>query len=76
MRVERLERGPWRTVECRYEHEPQIPLRLVLLPATSRRQQEVRMMKQIRDRVAGLDVHRDAVVACCQLRDPDGSVED
>jgi len=32
-------------------------------------------MKQIRDRVAGLDVHRDTVVACCQVRAPDGSVE-
>jgi len=32
-------------------------------------------MKQIRDRVAGLDVHRDTVVACCRLRDPDGQVE-
>ena len=32
-------------------------------------------MKQIRDRVAGLDVHRDNVVACCWVRDPDGQVE-
>jgi transposase len=32
-------------------------------------------MKQIRDRVAGLDVHRDTVVACCRVRDPDGEVE-
>jgi hypothetical protein len=24
-------------------------------------------MKQIRDRVAGLDVHRDTVVACCRV---------
>jgi len=32
-------------------------------------------MKQIRDRVAGLDVHRDTVVACCRVRDRDGSVE-
>jgi transposase len=32
-------------------------------------------MKQIRDRVAGLDVHRDTVVACCRVRDPDGQVE-
>jgi len=31
-------------------------------------------MEQIRDRVAGLDVHRDTVVACCQLRERDGSV--
>jgi transposase len=25
--------------------------------------------------VAGLDVHKDTVVACCQVRDPDGEVE-
>jgi|SRR5579863_2695399 transposase len=31
-------------------------------------------MKRIRDRVAGLDVHRDSVVACCRVVDPDGSV--
>jgi len=33
------------------------------------------VVKQIRDRVAGLDVHRDTVVACCRVRDPDGVVE-
>lgn len=27
-------------------------------------------MKQIRDRVAGLDVHRDTVVACCRIQEP------
>jgi len=32
-------------------------------------------VKQIRDRVAGLDVHRDNVVACCRVQDPDGQVE-
>src|ERR1039458_3277283 len=32
-------------------------------------------MKRIRDRVAGLDVHRDTVVACCRIVEPDGSVE-
>src|ERR1700674_3812480 len=32
-------------------------------------------MKQIRDRVAGLDVHRDTVVACCRVREPDGGFE-
>jgi transposase len=32
-------------------------------------------MKRIRDRVAGLDVHRDTVVACCRFVEPDGSVE-
>lgn len=32
-------------------------------------------MKQIRDRVAGLDVHRDTVVACARVRGLDGSVE-
>jgi len=31
-------------------------------------------MKRIRDRVAGLDIHRDTVVACCRVVDPDGSV--
>ncbi len=29
-------------------------------------------MKQIRDRVAGLDVHRDTVVACCRIEEPTG----
>ena len=32
-------------------------------------------MKRIGDRVAGLDVHRDTVVACCRVVEPDGSVE-
>ena len=32
-------------------------------------------MKRIRARVAGLDVHRDTVVACCQIQQPDRSVE-
>jgi transposase len=32
-------------------------------------------MKRIRDRVAGLDVHRDAVVACTLVRQPDGETE-
>ena len=32
-------------------------------------------MKQIRDKVAGLDVHRDTVVACTRVVEPDGSVE-
>lgn len=32
-------------------------------------------MRQIRDRVGGLDVHRDTVVACSRVRDGDGSVE-
>jgi len=32
-------------------------------------------MKQIRDRVAGLDVHRDTVVACRRIAGPDGSIE-
>jgi transposase len=31
-------------------------------------------VRQIRDRVAGLDVHRDNVVACCRVQDPDGQV--
>jgi transposase len=35
---------------------------------------EVVVMKRIRDRVAGLDIHRDTVVACCRVVDPDGSV--
>jgi len=33
------------------------------------------VMKRIRDRVAGLDVHRDTVVACARLVDPGGEVE-
>ena len=32
-------------------------------------------MKQIRDKVGGLDVHRDSVVACCRITMPDGSIE-
>ena len=32
-------------------------------------------MKQIRDKVGGLDVHRDNVVACTRVKMPDGSVE-
>src|SRR5450759_1934060 len=35
---------------------------------------EVMVMKRIRDRVGGLDVHRDTVVACARVVDPDGSV--
>jgi transposase len=31
-------------------------------------------MKRIRDRVGGLDVHRDTVVASARVVDPDGSV--
>ncbi len=32
-------------------------------------------MKQIRDKVGGLDVHRDGVVACARIQLPDGSIE-
>ena len=32
-------------------------------------------MKRIRDRVAGLDVHRDTVVACCRVVAPSGEAE-
>ena len=32
-------------------------------------------MKQIRDKVGGLDVHRDTVVACTRVTMPDGDVE-
>jgi transposase len=32
-------------------------------------------MKQIRDKVGGLDVHRDGVVACTRIEMPDGSIE-
>ena len=32
-------------------------------------------MKRIRERVAGLDAHRDTVVACCQVKQPDRSIE-
>jgi transposase len=32
-------------------------------------------MKQIRDSVAGLDVHRDTVVACCRVAGPNRSVD-
>ena len=30
---------------------------------------------RIRSRVAGLDVHRDTVVACCQVEHPNQSIE-
>lgn len=32
-------------------------------------------MKQIRDKVAGLDVHRDTVVACCRVQQSNRSIE-
>ena len=32
-------------------------------------------MRRIRSRVAGLDVHRDTVVACCQVEHPNQSIE-
>jgi transposase len=32
-------------------------------------------VKQIRDKVAGLDVHRDSVVACARVLMPDGTIE-
>lgn len=32
-------------------------------------------MRKIRNRVAGLDVHKDSVVACCQVAEPDGVIE-
>ncbi len=32
-------------------------------------------MKQTRDRVGGLDIHRDNLVACTRVRGPDGDVE-
>ncbi|KJE77476.1 hypothetical protein FEAC_05830 [Ferrimicrobium acidiphilum DSM 19497] len=31
-------------------------------------------MKEIADKVGGLDVHRDTVVACTRVREPDGMV--
>ncbi len=32
-------------------------------------------MKQIRDKVGGLDIHRDSVVACTRVTMPDRSIE-
>ena len=32
-------------------------------------------MKQIRQKVGGLDIHRDSVVACTRATAPDGSIE-
>jgi transposase len=32
-------------------------------------------MRQIRSRVAGLDVHKDNVVACCRVAEPGGEIE-
>jgi transposase len=63
------------TTKCRFEHEPEIPLHTVVLsrwpPNTTRREK----MKQIRDKVGGLDVHRDNVVACTRMKMPTGEVE-
>ena len=47
----------------------------VLLPTASFNRSEVVVMKRIRDRVAGLDVHRDTVVACCRIVAPNGEAE-
>ena len=44
------------------------------LPVASDNNREVKM-KQIRQRVGGLDIHRDSVVACTRVTAPDGSIE-
>jgi hypothetical protein len=44
-------------------------------PAASNPSMGGEAVKRIRERVAGLDVHRDTVVACCQVKQPDRSIE-
>ncbi len=36
---------------------------------------QVETMKQIRDKVGGLDVRRDSVVACTRITQPAGAIE-
>lgn len=59
-----------------FERVPQIPLRYLSLTRRPvyRFVREV-MLRKIRNRVAGLDVHRDSVVACCLIVEPDGTAE-
>src|SRR5207244_11797501 len=63
------------TNECCYEHEPHIPLPPWASPSgqaqlrRSGRGEEV-AMKQQADRAAGLDVHRDNVVAATRINEP------
>jgi transposase len=64
------------TSDCRYEHEPQIRFSPRSLPGGSvivivGKETAV---DQIHDRVAGLDVHRDSVVACFRRLGPRGGV--
>ena len=64
------------TSDCRYEHEPQIRFSPRSLPggrisSTVGKEQAV---DQIYERVAGLDVHRDNVVACFRRLGPRGGV--
>ena len=64
------------TSDCRCEHEPQIQLSPRSLPGGSvivNRRKEA-AVQQIYDRVAGLDVHRDNVVACFRRLGPRGGV--
>ena len=56
------------TGECRFEHEPQI-LNRSRFPSGGLLSQRRLMMRRIHDRVGGLDVHRDSVVACVELFD-------
>src|SRR6266481_457507 len=76
VRVPKSGAGASRTGECRCVHAPQISASPGPPPGGEVRQhREVGVMKQIRERVAGLDVHRDSVVACCRVREPGGEIE-
>ncbi len=75
-RVFSLVRGLWGPWSVASSTSPRFRFFLVPLPVTRPKRLilEVDAMKQIRDRVAGLDVHRDTVVACARVQDPDRSV--
>src|SRR2546421_2692391 len=74
-------RGAVGTAECRYEHEPQIPLPPWSSPRRPRQVLAVGWsyekegdVKQLLDPVAGLDVHRDNVVAAIRTVGADGEI--
>jgi transposase len=66
--------GALGTADCCCEHVPQIPL--VRVPPGSVWQQEGGFVRRIRDRVAGLDVHRDSVTAAARFIDLNGEILD
>jgi hypothetical protein len=65
-----LVRGPWGSLIVAASTNPSI--RFILVPprdGTNKLNLEARegQLETIRDKVAGLDVHRDRVVACCRV---------